>query len=901
MLIEREYALERLSFLARRAASGNGAIALISGEAGIGKTSLLREFKSTRHAEFQLTWGGCDALSTPRALGPLHDMGPDLSPCVQNVLRKDTSLSNLLPAVIKHLSDSDQTVVMVFEDVHWADNATLDLLKCLGRRISLLKTLLILSYRVDEIGPRHPMTNLLGELPQANTQRIELNPISPEGTNEIASQWDRTIANLHEITNGNPFYMTELLAADAGEQDKVPLSIQDAIGSRLNRLPVAEQQFLETLSVIPHAIERQLVNHLYPDDGDTLADECIQRKLLQEDLNGNLRFRHELARLGTKERTTGLMQKVTHRRIVEVLSGNANDQTIDQILYHACAAKISDVVLQYAPLAAKAASISGAHSEAASHLEVALQYINDAPPETAATLYEKWSYEAALVHIDDDVIAARHSALELWRKLDRADKVGENLRWLSRLHWYHGHADKANQFADEAISIFESTSASSEQAMAYSMKSQFYMLNDRMEEAILWGKKALDIEAQCNNDEVKIHALNNMGSAMALGGDQTGLEHLNKSLNLALKKGYHEHAARAYTNTADYAVSVRNFDLAEKTINDGIVFDSKHDLDSWTHYLVGLLAQLRMKQGRIEEAETISQGVLKMDKLTLLMKLPALLVLARVQSRLGRAEADTTLQASLNDALSTGEAQYILPARLGIIEHAWLNDQHDKAIAQIDTVLSSDLPVTGTWRDSEITLWMHRYHIRHPRVDNSRLPEPYQLEIKGDHVAAATAWRSIGSPYPAALALLNSPNGKTKLSHMKTAIELLDQMVATGTVRKAASLAETIGLKDALSLHRRGPRKPARQHPLGLTKKEQEILPWLINGLSNKEISEKFVRSERTIENHVASIYKKLNVHSRMEAMLRAKNEPWLVTDSDSVTQDQLSHLSLQNIELTAV
>lgn len=879
MLIEREDALATLAHLAHETASGQGAIALVRGEAGIGKTSLLHKFKSHHHTDFHFIWGGCDALTTPRALGPLHDMCTELGPTVQAILEDDASLTKLLPAVIKHLSNPPQPIIMVFEDVHWADNATLDLLKCLGRRIPLLNALLVISYRPDETGPRHPLTNLLGELPQANAHRIELHAISPTGTEKLASHMGRKISNLHAVTNGNPFYVTELLASDEWEQETLPASIQDAIGSRLNRLPIPEQKFLETISVIPHVIERKLVVHLYANDGEVMAENCVQRKLLKEDDNGNYRFRHELARLGTKERSSGLEQKNTHKRIVSALLDPSYHPDIDQILYHACTAGLGDIVLQFAPKAARAASASGAHSEAASHLASALEYVADASPDLSATLYENWSYEAALITIDDRVIEARHSALAIWRKLGRTDKIGENLRWLSRLHWYHGHADKANYFADEAIKILESTDASAEQAMAYSLKSQFHMLNNRMEEAILWGQKALDIESQCNCTEVKIHALNNIGSAMVLRDDSSGLQCLNNSLELALQHDFHEHAARAYTNTADYAVGSRNFELAETTINDGIVFDSKHDLDSWTHYLIGLLAQLRMKQGRLEEAETISRGVLKLDKLTLLMKLPAVLVLARVQSRLGRTEAQDTLNASLSDALSTGETQYILPARLGLIEAAWLNNQSDTAIEQIEATLSSDIVLTGSWRDSELALWMNRYKIKLPESLATGLPLPYQFEIDGDHEKAADAWQSIGSPYPAALALMTSPDDDRKTSHMESALHLLENMYAAGTIRKAASLADTIGISDSLPLRRRGPRTSSRKHPLGLTKKEQEILPLLIKGISNKEISDIFVRSERTIENHVASIFRKLNVHTRMEAMLRAKNEPWLLND----------------------
>ena len=263
------------------------------------------------------------------------------------------------------------------------------------------------------------------------------------------------------------------------------------------------------------------------------------------------------------------------------------------------------------------------------------------------------------------------------------------------------------------------------------------------------------------------------------------------------------------------------------------------------------------------------------------MKLPALLVLARTQSRLGRPGAAEYLVSALNDSLSTGEAQYIIPARLANVEAAWLNDQHDSACQQIESLLTSDINPVGNWRDGELALWMHRYDIKSKAFIPKNLPKPYQLEIDGKYQAAATEWQKTGSPYQAALTLLNAPVSPDTTDSLTEAIQLLESIFAAGALNKAASIADSVGInKKRLIQKRRGPRKASKQHPLGLTEKEQEILPWIIKGLTNKEISEHFSRSERTIENHIASIYKKLNVHSRIEALLRVENEPWLLTDT---------------------
>ena len=880
-MIEREEALTTLHRLAATADKGRGKVALVRGEAGIGKTTLLQQFQHGSQSSYKFYWGYCDDLHTPRVLGPIHDMSTELGNDVVKAMQTDPVSTKTLPAVVSSINRCEQLPIMIFEDVHWADNGTIDFLKCLGKRITALRLLIIISYRNDETAPRYSIANAFGELPHENTVRIKLSPITAKGTQQLANDAGREIDNLHAVTGGNPFFISELLSDNCWNNDELPVSILDAIGARLNRLNLQEQNFLETISIIPHAIERRLIELLFPENGLELLVSCSEKKLLQLDNKDRVRFRHELARLGTQSRTSILWRKNTHKKIAQALIECNTDRNIEKIAYHAHAADIGTLVLKYAPGAAEIASKSGAHSEAASHLRTALKYAAKSKLEVQAKLYESWSYEAALVKIDEEVIDARHRAVSMWKKIGRLYKVGGNLRWLSRLHWYEGHATKASRYADEAITVLESTDASTQKAMAFSLKSQFHMLNGRWDEAITWGNRALDTNRD-DNTEVRVHALNNVGSAMVWNDNLAGLDLLRESLQLALADDLHEHAARVYTNMSDYAVNSGDFALAEKTINDGIVFDSNHDLDSWTHYLIGLQAALRLNQGRLIEAESIAEGVLKLDKPTLLMKLPALLVLARAQTRLGRPAAVDTLQKALDNAVSTGEAQYIVPARLALVEAAWLKNHHEEARNQLHQLLSADIPLSGNWGDAEVALWLYRYNIKNKKIPTDRLPVPYQLEIYGKPHAASNAWLSIGSPYPAAVALIATSNTTRGAESVLKATQLFDNMNAAGTLKKVSFVAKEWGLNTCILTKKRGPGKATQQHPLGLTKKEQQIIPWVIKGLSNKEISDRFFRSERTIENHIASIYRKLNVHSRMEALLRIQNEPWIASLSEA-------------------
>jgi len=888
MLVEREQPVQELLDLAKSANSGRGAIALVGGEAGIGKTSVLEEMRLRASADCTVIWGGCDALFTPRALGPLHDMAQALGHEVTQLLADGSQSSQLFAAVLRHIESSREPTVLVFEDVHWADHATLDFLKYIGRRVSMLRTLLVMSFRDDEISSDHPLTQVLGELPPSCTHRIDLLPLTPEGVNALGAPSGYVDKEIYKITGGNPFFVTELLACREDFHESVPASVKDAIGSRLNRLAPVERQFLETISVIPGSVSRRVLGSLFGDSGETLAMACVGRNLLMQDVNRSLRFRHELARLATLSRVSASEQRATHARVLDALLEGGHEPALDQLVHHAAGALDAKRVLHYAPRAAAKTTAVGAHREAAAHLATALKFIDEAEPEMAAQLYENWAYEAGLaLRINDEVLEARRHAITLWRAIGRLDKVGENLRWLSRLHWYRGEAAEAGHFADEAVRVLENTPPSSERAMAYSLRSQLHMLNDRMDEAVEWGNRALKLAAQFDIDEVRIHALNNVGTALIFRDKSEGIELLEESLALALKVGHHEHAARVYTNLAEYGVEFRNFDLAERIIRDGISFDTQHDLDSWTHYLVGRLAQLRMEQGRLRDAETIARGVLKLDRLTLLMKLPALIVLARVRLRLGEPDAPELGAKALQDAMATDESQYIVPALFGFIEAAWLNDRPQAAAEHLERLAGLGAAQMHPWNIGEAAVWAQRLGIKLPDDFHIEVPAPYAAEIQGDYVGAANAWDSLGAPYSAALCLMQAGE-ETTGPIIARAIKLLEPIEARAGAMKARKIARTFGLAKQMPRSRRGHYGAAKNHPLGLTRREQDILALVANGATNRDISEALARSQRTIEHHVSSVLSKLNVANRMEAMLRVQNEPWLLPNEADKSGDCL-------------
>lgn len=880
MLLEREEALQQLIDYADRALNGRGSIALVGGEPGIGKTSVIEAMRERIRPEFDVAWGGCDALFTPRPLGPIHDMSQRFGAGVRSRLEKGVGSTELFNAIIADLQGRKRSTVLIFEDVHWADDATLDFLSFLGRRISMLRTLLLLSYRSDEVDHDHPLTQVIGELPASSTCRIELEPLSLQAVRQLCTDSDFDPEELRTTTRGNPFFVSELLAHGKQSDSPIPPSVRDAVNARINRLAPVERSFLETLSLIPGATPIWLIHALFGDEGDTLAMAAVGRHLLVHAEDQRLRFRHELARLATLDRLSAVKRRDLHERILGAHLASMAQPPLDQLVFHAAGALDAERVLEFAPPAAEIAAGIGSHRQAAAHLSTALQFVEDAPSELAARLYEQWAYEAGLALLDyDDVIKARRHAITLWRALGESAKVGENLRWLSRLHWYRGESAAADRFANDAVRVLEDEPPCAELAMAYSTRSQLYMLNDQMDEAVSWGRHALELAEKFENTEVRIHALNNVGTAMAFRNDPAGLEDLKASLRLALEYGFHEHAARVYTNLAEYGVEFRAFELAEQVIAEGIAFDTQHDLDAWLHYLVGRQAQLRLEQGRLHDAETISTGVLALDQLTMLMKLPALMVQSVAKMRLGDAQGESLLEQALQVAQKTGEPQYIVPIRLALVEAAWLTGRPNAAAPHLDALFDLGPNVMHLWWRGETAVWAHRCGHTAPKLFLDRLTAPHRAELKDKPGLAGKRWDALGLPYAAGLAWLQSrQDGGRDLVAAARRFHAMGARPAFDIVREVAG---RFGIADQLPRKRRGPYRAARSHPLGLTRREQDVLALIIEGATNNQIAESMSRSPRTIEHHVSSILSKLNVGNRMEVTLRVHNEPWLFKRRD--------------------
>jgi len=320
-LLERSAHLEALRDLADRARTDvRGRLALIAGEAGIGKTTLVREFAAT-HRDTRVLAGACDALHTPRPLGPLLDIADEAGGSLAKLAANGATPSALVAALTDELKTRHRhrhrPTVLILEDLHWADGATLDVLRLLARRLDTLPALVLATYRDDELDRSHPLRMLLGELPRRTAHRITLKPLSPDAVATLAAQAHRADhAELHEKTAGNPFFVTEVLAA--ADQGDVPDTVRDAVLARAARLDPEARTLLDAVAILPHRAELWLLDKLT--DGDLSAlDACLASGILRAARQA-VAFRHEIARVAIEDSLAPHTRSRLHKRALTALA-----------------------------------------------------------------------------------------------------------------------------------------------------------------------------------------------------------------------------------------------------------------------------------------------------------------------------------------------------------------------------------------------------------------------------------------------------------------------------------------------------------------------------------------------------------------------------------------------------
>ena len=856
--LERDVELAALLGAVERAAAGDGSVALVHGEAGIGKSTLVGALSGALPSDARLLLGHCDDLATPRLLGPFRDLVPTVGAELARTLKQGDDRDQLFDALREELNWTGHATVLVVEDAHWADDATLDALRFLVRRVGTLPALLVLTYR-DDLVREHPLHQLVGLCHSVeNSLDLPLKPLSPGAVGTLTGRADA--GRVHTITGGNPFFVQELTLA--GSENPVPVSVVQSVRSRLDRLPAQTRDSVEQLSVLTSGADRELVDALEP-DGMAVLVPAEEHGLLEVNPH-RVAFRHELTRRAVLDALPTTRRTMLNGRALAALEARG-DADLAQLVHHASQAGDAAAVARWGPEAAATAASGGAHREAAAHYHSVLAHAVLFDDAQLADLLDASAVECYTVAdqsgrkaLDDQLEAVR-----LRRTLDDKLALGASLRWLSRIAWWRGDRALAEESGAEAVAVLREFPESRELALAHSNLSQLDMLASRMPEAVEQAELAIDLARKLGDVAIEAHALNNLGTAEWTHGLERGRHHLAESLRLCLEHGLHEHAGRAYCNMVWALLSSGLLDEAERVADEGITYSEWWQQEVYWAYIHVEKSMIMLRKGRWQDVPALAaHGLGATDPI----RCTALGVIATLRVRQGaaREEIDPLVEEVWQLAHRLDELQRTGPAAALVCESAWLR-------GDLETVRE----VGGTWHAEarrlenaeyadELAFWLHQAGVT---VELGEGDSPYLSMCRGRWEEAAIDWARRGCRYESGLALACSDDEALMVRSLGVLDELGAEPLATRVRRE---------LRDrGVSGVPRGPRRETQQNLASLTPRQLDVLALLAEDLSNAQIAERLVLSVRTVDHHVGAILQKLEADSRAAAVTAARGRGW--------------------------
>ncbi len=845
--IGRESELDQLATALDSASDGNGRFVVIRGEAGIGKTALLNSFCDSRGTNIDVLFGTCDDLTTQRPLQPLYAIANDAPEISESLEAADTFA--VARTLLARLNGRGASTVVVIDDAQWADQATLEVLKYVGRRIADTKGLLVVLIRDEDTPAEHPLRNVVASVPPASAVRIALQPLGLASVQTVAGEHDA--GELQALTGGNPLLLSEYLRSESA----VPLSIEDLVLARLNTLSSNARSIAEFVAVSPGSCERSLLDaSLSVTPGD--LDECEQSGLLVIAAN-QLSFRHELTRRAVEQSLGAGTRIALNGEIArELESANAE---IARILHHAILAGDVDALKRLSPRAVQRAVASRSYREAIHHLQDLQPYLERLDPPTRAAMLELWADATSATGDVATSLETRLAAVEAYREHGTAVQLGRCMRPLALLYWRMKQPEAAKASAEEAVAVLQGDEANcSEYALALADQAFVFSMHGEHEEA----RTVLDVAATAIAD------VDDPGLTAQLLAVQSWSVSSDMQVEVA-------QAAIALGKQAGSVTAVRTASALlvqmssklpqterDEVLSQALTFAQDHGLEDIAAFVYLEKSDTYWRSGGFAAAEDEARLAAQIwDDLSQNLAVSPLLAIGLNQARRGSPQMLSTLADAI-DAAAVGGGRTTLGANPALAEAYWLHGNTpfdaNRSIAELRILadgLSLNPGEAWSW------VWMWKLGLVSTIAGLEGTPEG--LLVGGDWRGAAAAWDDPSTRYMRAVALSHG-DSDAKIE----ALTLLDEMDAEPMRRRIHSDLREAGVKNIPS----GPRSATREHPAGLTARQADVMDLLEQGLTNREIADTLYISSRTVEHHVAAIFSKLGASSRAEAVAIAGN-----------------------------
>ncbi len=862
-LLERDAELAALAGVLAGLEAGGGCLVLVGGEAGIGKTSLVRELRDRAAGSPPFLVGACEPLSVPVPLGPLRELAEGAGGADPAELAGDRLL--LVRQLLAALA-AQAPVAAVIEDAHWADPTTLDVVRLLARRLEGTAVALLVTYRDDEVAANPALEQLLGDLAtRPGVRRIALRPLSEAAVGELAAPASADTAELTRVTGGNPFLVVEALAAGG----RIPATVRDATLARAGRLGPQARAVVDAAAVIGQRVAPTLLEAVAPGSAAAVEEALARGVMVAE--GDALGFRHELIRAAVEASIPPPRRAGLHTRVVDALAAVPGDRDHARLAHHAAAAGLTADAARYAALAAADAEALGALRETTLQAERALRLGVSLPPGERLDLLLTHSRASnfSSTRIEDAVESAR-AAEALAVSLGDRVRHGRALLALAGAQWSADRVAEARAAAERAASVLDETDAVPDRARAHALRLRLEATTFDPGRALELAPDALELASTAGLDEIRIDVAISTGLAHGHLGDGEALEQLAAAARAARDAGLPIQTVRAHVNLVFIAATWRLHDDVDRWTGEALAIFHEHQTPIPANAVEFYRARSLVDRGSWAEAAAVAA----LPDRTWAAEAPAVQAMSGLlAARRGEPRAGALLDAAWESLRHLPETSRHGALRVALVEHAWLTGDRAAAIRLLHAARASEAAGRFARSEADLAVWAARHGIE---VD----PPPgasaaVVAELAGDWRRAVREWQRLQAPYEAALAALPGDERAAR-----EGLAGLHRLGAAGAARAFARERATAG-KRAL----RGPRRATAVHPAGLTRREQDVLERLASGATNPAIAAALHLSERTVAHHVSAILRKLGAPTRLAAVERARARGLLRQDGPAGPQ----------------